>query len=60
MKNGVSRSLDAQRITVEVDGGKRRLYGRVLLVLPEKQETERAAWPVPDTSMVENYITIAF
>jgi osmotically-inducible protein OsmY len=49
--------LDANRITVEADGGVVRLRGTVLS-WAERAEAERVAWMVPGVSRVENLITI--
>jgi osmotically-inducible protein OsmY len=49
--------LDANRITVEVQGSKAILKGTVRS-WAEKQEAERVAWSAPGISLVENRIVI--
>ena len=51
-------ALDAQRITVETEGSKVFLRGRVR-AWAEREEAEHAAWRAPGVTQVENQITIA-
>jgi osmotically-inducible protein OsmY len=52
-----SATIDAGRITVEVQGNKAILKGRVR-AWAEREEAERAAWSAPGISSVENRITL--
>ncbi len=49
--------LDAQRITVEVQGSKAILKGTVRS-WEEREEAERVAWSAPGITSVENRITV--
>src|SRR5439155_26223629 len=49
--------LDAERITVETDGSKVILRGRVRS-WAEREEAERAAWRAPGVMQVENHINV--
>jgi osmotically-inducible protein OsmY len=54
-----SAKMDAERITVEVQGSKVILKGRVRTWM-ERQEAEQVAWSAPGVESVENRITISY
>ncbi|MCU1468087.1 MAG: Transport-associated protein [Actinomycetia bacterium] len=51
-------TLDANRITVQVEGSEVTLRGTVRSWV-ERHEAEKAAWAAPGVTAVHNYITIA-
>ena len=53
-----SAQIDADRITVEVQGNKAILRGTVRS-WSEREEAERAAWAAPGVLSVDNRITIS-
>jgi osmotically-inducible protein OsmY len=53
-----SAELDANRITVEVNGGKVVLQGSVLS-WAEREEAARSAWSAPGVTWVDNRIVVA-
>lgn len=50
-------TIDAERITIEVEAGKVRLHGKVRS-FAEKEDIETAAWCAPGVSKVESYIEV--
>jgi osmotically-inducible protein OsmY len=53
-----SAEIDANRVTVETEGGTVILRGTVRS-WAERQEAQRAAWAVPGVTKVENHIAIS-
>jgi osmotically-inducible protein OsmY len=54
-----SAQMDAQRITIEVEGGNKVILKGTVRSWAERQEAERAAWSAPGVTEVENRIIVS-
>lgn len=52
-----SATIDSEKITVETDGGKVTLRGRVRSIA-EREDAENAAWAAPGVTRVENDLVV--
>ena len=51
-------SIDAEKITIETDGSRIILKGKIRSIT-EREEAEKAAWSAPGVTSVENELVVA-